>query len=238
MGKSLVEWANLYQQYLGLNARLEVIEPSENCPEMTFPGDLILLHGSIGIASRLWHRGRQKEVRAIEKWAVQKKFKLYHPGKKLILEGNADTIFWNGLFLMGYGVRTTRESANFIEDVMGIETVALEMRSPFFHFDICLFPLDSRTLVYSPDALSASAISSIEKLAKRTIKVSRKEALKLSCNAMVFGKSVILNGECPKLEEDLRRLGFQTITVRTSEAAKVGGGAKCHTLEQYASSPA
>ena len=62
------------------------------------------------------------------------------------------------------------------------------------------------------------------------IEVAIDEAVSFSCNAVVVGKTVILNDGAPKLAEALRERGFGVSLLGFSEFIKSGGSAKCLTL--------
>ena len=60
--------------------------------------------------------------------------------------------------------------------------------------------------------------------------VVESEAHRFGCNAVVVGKTVVHNSQCPKLGEDLTRWGYRSIEVELDEFLKAGGSAKCLTL--------
>ena len=65
---------------------------------------------------------------------------------------------------------------------------------------------------------------------ERLIEVSAEEAVSFSCNAVVVGKSVILNEGAPELARSLRSLGYDVKPICLTEFIKAGGSAKCLTL--------
>ena len=63
------------------------------------------------------------------------------------------------------------------------------------------------------------------------IEVSPRRPISFSCNAVVVGRTVVLNEGAPKLAADApRRLGFAARPLDLSEFIKAGGSAKCLTL--------
>jgi N-dimethylarginine dimethylaminohydrolase len=62
------------------------------------------------------------------------------------------------------------------------------------------------------------------------ITVSAEEAVTFSCNAVVVGRTVIMNEETPKLTRALRDAGYTVRPLRLTEFIKAGGSAKCLTL--------
>jgi N-dimethylarginine dimethylaminohydrolase len=64
----------------------------------------------------------------------------------------------------------------------------------------------------------------------RLIAAADDEAKRFGCNAVVVGKTVVLNAGCDKLAADLRAAGYTPVTVELDEFLKSGGSAKCLTL--------
>jgi N-dimethylarginine dimethylaminohydrolase len=62
------------------------------------------------------------------------------------------------------------------------------------------------------------------------IEVAPEEAVSFSCNAVVAGRTVMLNDGAPKLARTLQEQGFQVRMLGFSEFIKSGGSAKCLTL--------
>ncbi len=62
------------------------------------------------------------------------------------------------------------------------------------------------------------------------IEVSRIEAQRFACNAVVIGQAVITNTGCPELHRALAERGYAPRETPLDEFAKAGGSAKCLTL--------
>jgi N-dimethylarginine dimethylaminohydrolase len=60
--------------------------------------------------------------------------------------------------------------------------------------------------------------------------VEADEAVSFSCNAVVVGKTVVLNDGAPKLARTLAEAGYRVRPLRLTEFIKAGGSAKCLTL--------
>lgn len=60
--------------------------------------------------------------------------------------------------------------------------------------------------------------------------VTEAEAKQLACNALVIGRSVIINAGCPHLVRVLSEVGYQVYEIETTEFLKAGGGPKCLAL--------
>ena len=53
---------------------------------------------------------------------------------------------------------------------------------------------------------------------------------RFGCNAVVVGKTVVMNAGCEQLAADLQAGGYAPVAVELDEFIKAGGSAKCLTL--------
>ena len=231
--RAMSEWVHLYGAYLSLGAQVEIVEPRENCPEMTFLGDSIFLYGRHAVVSNFLHRARQKEAVALESWAVGRGFAISHMPKDVYFEGNAETIALEEKLLMGCGVRSSKAAATHLQRILDAEVVPLELRPPFVHLDQALLPLGRGVLAYFPLAFTEDSAAAVRGLSQSLIEVNPEEATALACNSMVVEGTVIMRADFRRLRTKFRSLGFRTLVTPLSEALKVGGAVKCHTLEHY-----
>ncbi|MBI1832895.1 MAG: amidinotransferase, partial [Planctomycetes bacterium] len=100
----------------------------------------------------------------------------------------------------------------------------------FYHLDTCFCPLAPGEAVYFPDAFDAYGQTVLKQHIPKLIPVIEKEAERFACNAVVVGKTVIVNAGSDRLADDLRRAGYACQFVELDEFIKAGGSAKCLTL--------
>ena len=85
----------------------------------------------------------------------------------------------------------------------------LELVNPYFyHLDTCFCPLAPGEALYYPDAFDAYGRRVIENHIPHLIAANEAEAHRFGCNAVVVGKTVVLNTGCEKLAADLQALGL------------------------------
>jgi N-dimethylarginine dimethylaminohydrolase len=84
--------------------------------------------------------------------------------------------------------------------------------------------------IYYPGAFDEYGRSVLKDRIDCLVEVSAEEAVSFSCNAVVVGRSVVLNEGAPKLAAALETLGFNVRPLEFSEFIKSGDSAKCLTL--------
>ena len=108
----------------------------------------------------------------------------------------------------------------------------LELVDPrFYHLDTCFLPAGAwpRHLLSrqpSTDTGSRSCAIGFPNL----IEVAAEEAISFSCNAVVVGRTVILNEGAPQLAANLEAERLEVRPLAFSEFIKSGGSAKCLTF--------
>jgi len=105
--------------------------------------------------------------------------------------------------------------------------------SRFYHLDTCFAPVDNGSALYYPSAFDSYANQVIRENVQDLIPVDREAALRFACNAVVVGRTVVLNAGCNELEPPLRDHGYQVRSVDLSEFMKSGGSAKCLVLRLH-----
>ena len=119
----------------------------------------------------------------------------------------------------------------YIAGAIDRRVLALELVDPrFYHLDTCFCPLAPGEAIYYPSAFDAYGRKVLETHVPHLIPVQENEAQRFGCNAVVVGKTVVLNTGCDRLAKDLRGRGYNPVAVELDEFLKAGGSAKCLTL--------
>ena len=109
--------------------------------------------------------------------------------------------------------------------------IPVELVDPYYyHLDTCFCPLAPGVAAYYPAAFDRYAMNALRELVPELIEVSRVEAQRFACNAVVIGRTVITNTGCPQFHEALSARGFLPRETPLDEFVKAGGSAKCLTL--------
>ena len=131
----------------------------------------------------------------------------------------------------GYRFRSDVRSHQWVGERLGVPVLPLELVDPrFYHLDTCFCPLADDLAIYYPGAFDEYGRSVLKDRIPRLVEVSPEEAISFSCNAVVVGRTVVLNEGAPKLSAALSDLGFAVRPLDFSEFIKSGGSAKCLTL--------
>jgi len=109
-------------------------------------------------------------------------------------------------------------------------TIGCRLVDPrFYHIDTCFCPLAPDLALWYQhafDHITQHNLSNDVEL----IPVPEKEACQFACNAVVVGKTVIMNVGNTITADMLKQCGYETVFVDMSEFIKSGGSAKCCTL--------
>ena len=93
--------------------------------------------------------------------------------------------------------------------VLHRQVLPLELVNPYFyHLDTCFCPLAPGEALYYPEAFDAYGRKVLEAHIPKLLAASEAEAHRFGCNAVVVGKTVVMNAGCDSLAADLQALGL------------------------------
>jgi N-dimethylarginine dimethylaminohydrolase len=225
------QWTALLQTLAGLGVAVDLIEPVPRLPDLVFTANAGLIFENLFIRSRFRYGVRQGEAPYFEAWARGRGLEVVNLPAGCNFEGAGDALFCGETLIAGYRFRSDVRSHQWIGQRLGVEVLPLELIDPrFYHLDTCFCPLAPDLALYYPGAFDEYACSVLRDRVPNLIEVAVEEAISFSCNAVVVGKTVILNEGAPKLAQDLGEWGFDVRPLGFSEFIKSGGSAKCLTL--------
>ncbi len=200
-------------------------------PDLVFTANAGVVFHNLVLVSRFRHGVRQGESPLFDAWFRAHGFEVEHLPEGLYFEGAGDALFCGDALFAGYRVRSDAKAQQWVGDRLGVEVLPLELVDPrFYHLDTCFCPLNESAAIYFPGAFDEYGRSVLEARVPRLIEVSADEAATFSCNAVVVGRSVVLNAGASGLQESLKRAGFSVHPLPLTEFIKSGGSAKCLTL--------
>jgi N-dimethylarginine dimethylaminohydrolase len=225
------QWRALHDTLDELGVAIERLEPVAGLPDLVFTANAGLVYEATFISSRFRHGVRQGETPHFERWARGHDFRVVALPEGLNFEGAGDALFCGETLFAGYRFRSDARSHQWVGETLGVEVLPLELVDPrFYHLDTCFCPLAPGAAIYYPGAFDDYGRSVLESRIAQLVPVSAEEAVTFSCNAVVVGRTVIMNEETPKLARALREAGYSVRPLRLTEFIKAGGSAKCLTL--------
>lgn len=226
------QWENLYQTYLRLGHRVDVVEPVPGLPDMVYAANGGFIADDIAIVAKFRFDQRAAEARAYAAWMSSRG---YRPlSTRHVNEGQGDVLMVGEMVLAGYGFRTDRRAHDEISAALGLPVVSLGLVDPrFYHLDTALAVLDDHTIAYYPPAFSEAARDHLRALFPAAIVVGSADAYVLGLNAVSDGLHVVLPSGATHFATQLREAGFEPVGVDLSELLKGGGSVKCCTLEVF-----
>lgn len=229
------QWHGLEETLKKIGCKLHYINQEQDQPDMVFTANGGLVKGNTAILPRFEYAERQGEEPHFENWFKKSGFEIFAP--KHSFEGEGDALYAGEEKLFcGYGFRSEKEVYLEIFPVLGIKeknVIYCELIDPYYyHLDTCFCALNSDIGFYYPNAFTPDSQKDIEK-ALKVFKVPEEEARHFACNAVVFGKDVVLPTECPSVYEFLQKNGFTPHPIPMTQYIKAGGAAKCLTLKLY-----
>jgi N-dimethylarginine dimethylaminohydrolase len=225
------QWRALVETLGELGAAIELMEPAPGLPDLVFTANAGLVYGDLFLSSRFRYGVRQGETPHFDRWFLAHGFRVESLPAGLYFEGAGDALFCGETLFAGYRFRSDARGHMWIGERLGVEVLPLELVDPrFYHLDTCFCPLADGRAIYYPGAFDDYGRSVLRDRVPELIAVSAEEAASFSCNAVVVGRSVVLNEGAPKLARSLEAAGFAARPLRLTEFIKAGGSAKCLTL--------
>jgi N-dimethylarginine dimethylaminohydrolase len=230
-GESWRQWGALHDTLIDLGVTIERLEPVAGLPDMVFTANAGIVFGELFLSSRFRYKVRQGESPHFERWFATHGFQVETIPPSSYFEGAGDALFCGETLFAGYRFRSDVRGHQWVGERLGVEVLPLELVDPrFYHLDTCFCPLAEDAAIYYPGAFDDYGRSVLRARIARLIEVSAEEAVSFSCNAVVVGRTVVLNEGAPKLARDLASAGFAVRPLRLTEFIKAGGSAKCLTL--------
>lgn len=135
----------------------------------------------------------------------------------------------DGMFL-GYGMRSRREAAAWLERHAGIPVWPLELCDPhLYHLDMALALLPDGTALVCPSALTAEALRTLDRARgiRRVVRVTREIAVGFGLNVVAVGDTLVFGAYHASLDALARSLGYRCVVVPLDQFHLAGGSAAC-----------
>lgn len=235
------QWRQLGELYRSIGVDMEEVLAVEGFPDMVFCANQSFPYwGPNGekrvLLSKMAAEQRRGEVAYLADWYRAHGYSVDElPADSGSFEGMGDAIVSRdrSVIFGGYGFRTDPRVYDELERFTGLPVLRLNLEHPeFYHLDVCLAVMDEKTaLVYSP-AFAAADRAQLDDYFSDLIELTELEAMTFAGNAhSPDGHHVVLQQGSPRVEEELRRRGFEVHAVDTSEFIHAGGSVFCLKMD-------
>lgn len=225
------QWRKLYEALLGLGVQIELMTPQPGLPDLVFTANAGLMFQKHFYSSRFRHEVRARETPHFDAWFAANGYEVHTLPEGTYFEGAGDALFCGTSLFAGYRIRSDVQGHQHLGAILHKQVLPVELVNPYFyHLDTCFCPLAPGEALWYPGAFDVYGQRVLEANIPKLIPVVEAEANRFGCNAVVVGKTVVLNAGCVRLAEDLAERGYVPVPVELDEFIKSGGSAKCLTL--------
>ncbi len=225
------QWRELYETLLRLGVQVELLEPRPGLPDLVFTANAGLMFKNRFISSQFRYEVRARETPQFDAWFAAHGYQGEHLPPGMYFEGAGDALFCGSTMFAGYRFRSDALAHQEVARMINRSVLPLELVDPYFyHLDTCFCPLATGEAIYYPEAFDRYGRLVLQNHVPRLTPVAEPEAKRFGCNAVVVGKTVVINTGCDQLADDLCKEGYEPIAVELDEFLKAGGSAKCLTL--------
>lgn len=199
-------------------------------PEQVFTRDIGFTLGETIFVADMASDVRNGEENVLKQWLEDEEISYYNIIGHQIEGG--DVIIDRDTIYIGLSDRTNAEAIEHLQNLLKkqFDIIPIDFQSKYLHLD-CVFNIVSPELaIIYPDALKPEHIELFKKRYE-VIEVSEEEQFTLGTNVLSIGyKKIISLPINKKVNEELRKRGFEIIEVDITEIIKSGGSFRCCTL--------
>ena len=188
------QWNALHETLQELGVVVDLLDPSPGLPDLVFTANAGVVYKNFFIGSRFRFGVRQGESPHFEDWARRRGFEVVDLPEGWLFEGAGDALFCGDTLFAGYRFRSDVRSHQWVGQRIGVEVLPMELVDPrFYHLDTCFCPLAPDWALHYPGAFDEYGRSVLRDRIPNLIEVAAEEAASFSCNAVVVGRTVVLN---------------------------------------------
>ena len=225
------QWDALVEALRAAGAEVELLDPQPGLPDLVFTANLGIVDGETFVPARMRHRERREEAGHAIRWFAAHGFAIETLPGHVTQEGAGDALPFGDTLVAGHRGRSSESAYGELANLVDGAIATIELADPrYYHVDIAFGPLDARTAIYAPSALTAEGVNTIERLVPDAVVLTEQEAAAFCANCVTVGRTVVMPACPPRLERELRARGFTPQVVDVSEFLKAGGGPRCLTL--------
>lgn len=231
VARAHAQWRGLHDALIRLGVQVELMTAQKGLPDLVFTANAGLVHKNRFFSSQFRHEVRARESPHFDAWFAAHGFTVEHLPGGMFFEGAGDALYCGRTLFAGYRIRSDVAGHQYLGKALSCQVLPLELVDPrFYHLDTCFCPLAPGEAIWFPPAFDSYGRKVIAGHIPRLLAVEEAEAARFACNAVVVGKTVIVNAGSHQLGEGLAAWGYEPIFLELDEFIKAGGSAKCLTL--------
>lgn len=229
--RAMQQWQRLRELLEQAGATIRLLDPVEGVPDLVFTANAAMIYQNTAYLSRFRYPERQREVPYNEAWFIANGFETKTLPEGIYFEGAGDALFCGDTLFAGYRMRSDAKGHRQLAEMLNVREILLELVDAYYyHLDTCFCPLSGTQALYFPPAFDEYGRNALQAVVPELIEVNDREARQFACNAIVVGKTVVMNAGCQEVSQKLQALGFEVFETPLDEFVKAGGSAKCLTL--------
>ena len=216
-------------------AQVEVLPFVHSAFDSVFSKDSALLverkSHKRALLARLRYPERQKEQAARADFYGRYGFEVVWQNEGPSWEGGDVVSLPSGrAMFLGYGFRSSRESAAWLERHAGVPVYPLELCDEhLYHLDMALSILPDGTALVCETAFTPEALRVLERAQgiRQVIPVPREDALVFGLNMVPVGTTLFAGAHVPRIQTIVRACGMRVEVVPLDQFHLAGGSAAC-----------
>jgi N-dimethylarginine dimethylaminohydrolase len=227
------QWQALYDVLTRtLQVPVRLLRPVKALPDLVFTANAGLLAGETFIRTNFRHPERRGEEAVFQRYFRKRGYRVVTLPRQFNFEGEGDALWMGETLFLGFRFRSDAIVHTHLAKILDRQVLPLELIDKrFYHLDTCFCPLDATSILWYPGAFDRYGGKVIETHVQDPVPVSEGDAMRFCCNAIVIGRTVVMQGGVSKhLRKELGRRDFEVHELDLSEFIKAGGAAKCLVL--------
>ncbi|GGH77815.1 N-dimethylarginine dimethylaminohydrolase [Pullulanibacillus pueri] len=211
------------------NIDVRLLQSDKKYPEQVFTRDIGFTLGHSIFVAKMASDVRKGEEDVLKQWLEEEKISYYNLIEDRIEGG--DVIIDRDTIYIGLSNRTNQGAVNHLKTFLTrFNIVPIPFTETFLHLDCVFNVISPEIALIFPEALTKEDIKYFQSRYE-LIEVTKEEQFTLGTNVLSIGNNRILSLPINrKVNEELRKRGFEVIEVDLSEIIKSGGSFRCCTL--------
>lgn len=209
------------------------LDPNPALYEQVFTRDIGFCIGEKIYTANMQRKIREPEVQALAT-ALRRREISYHKIEEPSIEGG-DVMIDGHIIWIGVSERTTLHAIHALQKLLPeYQIIPLPIAEGILHLDCAFNCIAQDTALVYPKAFTKEDFDKIRQHYPQLIEISEEEQFTLATNVFSLGSNRIISlPENKRVNQQLRKHGFNVSEVPFNEIIKSGGSFRCCTLPLY-----